>query len=109
MLRKLSCNLTWPAIYAWWFPVSLRWRQLDRFQNPNMERILQVAGSFDPTWRRELESLEDRVKDAVDSIVSNRNQISHGENVGLSLGTMRRYYDGAVVIVEAIQKQCELS
>jgi len=81
--------------------------QLEFFQNPNMQKIMELAGSFSRDWRRELEELEDEVRLAVDSIVNNRNQISHGEDVGISHGTLKRYYESANQLLNLIEGQCD--
>jgi NAD-specific glutamate dehydrogenase len=49
--------------------------QLSRFQNPRMERIIQLASAFNPRWGDEIRSnMADELKDAIDSIVSLRNR-----------------------------------
>ena len=64
-------------------------RQLERFQNPKSEKIAQLLGQFDEQWKREYEELENR--DAIDSVVSLRNSIAHGENTGVGLVAMKDY------------------
>ena len=67
--------------------------RLNWFQNPNAQRIEELAGGFDKRWGEEIsDSLDQELKDAVNSIVSNRNNISHGRDVGLSYVRMRDYY-----------------
>jgi len=80
--------------------------QLDRLQNLNAERLLQVVGSFDPTWRTTLESfIAGQRKDALDSIVDLRNRIAHGESVGVTLQRIRDYYASIKEIVDFLEKQ----
>ena len=67
--------------------------QISRLQNAKFEDILKLVGRFDPAWRTHLESdTSDEVKSAIDSIVNNRNQIAHGKQVNISLGTFSGYY-----------------
>lgn len=81
--------------------------QLDRFQNPNMERILTLIASFDPTVRVTVEEqTTGELKDAIDSIVANRNQISHGRDVGISFGRITEYYTKAKKVIELIESSC---
>ena len=81
--------------------------QVGRFQNLNMERILNLVGQFDPDWEKELRiATEDEPKDAVDSVVANRNRIAHGEDVGITFGRVSRYYDNAKLVVDLLQKKC---
>jgi len=82
--------------------------QLREFQNPKMEKILDLARAFNPLWEQELRTTsEGALKDAVDSIVANRHRIAHGEWVGLTPATLNRYYVDAFRVIEAIAKQCD--
>jgi hypothetical protein len=55
-------------------------KQLSGFQNPNMEKILNVARAFNPEWADRLEQIvEGEIKDSVVSIVAIRNKIAHGD------------------------------
>lgn len=70
------------------------------FRDPNMEKILQLVGRFDPEYRESLEAeAGGRLKDSVDSISANRNNIVHGRRSGISLGQVRSYYDDARAVV----------
>jgi hypothetical protein len=81
--------------------------ELTFFQNPKMEKILELARAFKPEWEDALRRETDgQLKDAVDSIVANRNRIAHGESVGLSLAVINRYYADASRVVELLEKQC---
>ncbi|MDY6786074.1 MAG: HEPN domain-containing protein [Cyanobacteriota bacterium] len=82
-------------------------KQLSKFQNPNMEKILNVARDFNAEWADELqEFIEGEIKDSVVSIVAVRNQIAHGENVGITYIKIKGYYQNAVKLVEFIEQQC---
>lgn len=82
-------------------------KQLERFQNPNVESVLQLAGAFDPSWRTKLEdTVDEEVLSAVNSIVTNRHGIAHGRNIGLSYAVMYEYYINSRKLVESIDKQC---
>jgi len=83
-------------------------KQLSGFQNPNMEKILNVARAFNPKWADEIEELtEGEVKDSVDSIVATRHGIVHGRNVGITYTKIKEYYQNAVNLVELIENQCQ--
>jgi glycerol dehydrogenase-like iron-containing ADH family enzyme len=72
-----------------------------------MEKICQLTGSFDQNWEMALRrATEGEIKDAIDSIVHNRHKIAHGEDVGLSYVTMRRYFENAVKLIELLEAQC---
>ncbi|MDX1995896.1 MAG: HEPN domain-containing protein [bacterium] len=81
--------------------------QLGEFQNPKMGKILTIVGGFNKEWRREIEDHPDyeEIKDAIDSIVNNRNKIAHGEDVNLSFHTLQPYYRNAVKLVEILHRQ----
>ncbi len=82
--------------------------QLRFFQNPKMERILDLARSFNPDWADRVETAtEGELKDSVDSVIANRNQIAHGENVGVTYVTMKRYYENAVKVIEIVERKCQ--
>lgn len=67
-------------------------RQLDWFNNPKLGKLLELLSHFSSTWRDDFDrALSDEEKDAINSVVSNRHQIAHGRNVGLSPIPMRRY------------------
>ncbi len=77
---------------------------LKLFYNPKMEKILHLTSKFNLEWERELrESTKGELKDSIDSIVANRNQIAHGENVNISFSLMRGYYNNAVKVINKIE------
>lgn len=88
--------------------VSRLFAQLLKLQNPKMGKLIELAGSFDPTWGSDLQAKTDgELKDAVDSIVANRNNIAHGRPVDITLVRVREYFQKTVKVVELIEKQCE--
>lgn len=67
--------------------------QVSRLQNAKFDDILTLLGRFDPDWRIYIEAnVTDEVRAAIDSIVNNRNQIAHGKQANISLGTFSSYY-----------------
>ena len=81
--------------------------RLKSIQNPNSERILQIARSFDAHWAAALEKfLEDEGgKDAIDSIMAIRHQIAHGKDVGATIARITEYFEKAVEVLEFIETQ----
>lgn len=77
--------------------------RLADFQNPKMEKILELVRDFDLGWESDLRGrTEGEIKDAVDSIVDNRHKIAHGENVGISYVVVQRYWDDAKRCIEEL-------
>jgi hypothetical protein len=81
-------------------------RELKWFQNPSMDRILWLSERFSPEWRAELKTVQDESQAGINSIVSNRNNIAHGEDVALTYGALRKYYEVALAVLEKIEEQC---
>jgi RiboL-PSP-HEPN len=66
--------------------------QLDLFQNPNPEKIGQLVRSFDATVADRLETFwAGEIKDAIGSIVGNRNLIAHGRDTSLTLSRVSEW------------------
>ena len=77
---------------------------IKEFQNPKTEKILSIIKTFDSAWEAEVRQLVNgEKKDSIDSIVANRHQIAHGKSIGLSLGTMQKYYQNAVIFIEDLE------
>lgn len=81
--------------------------RLRGFQNPNMQRILDLSGGFNPVWKEKLESAtKGEMKLAVDSIVANKNKIAHGESVEITYSRVKSYYGNIVAQVDLLEEQC---
>ena len=82
--------------------------RLDRFTNPKMETIVQLARSFNRTWGATLATqTEGEIKDALDSVCNSRNLIAHGRDTGITFARISSYYQQVVALVEMIERQCE--
>lgn len=78
-------------------------------QNLNMENILQVVGAFSLDWRAELKKeTEGELKDAVDSVVANKNNIVHGRSSNISYNRVKEYYDKVVKVINLIEIRCSI-
>jgi hypothetical protein len=80
---------------------------VDRFQNPEFDKILDITGRFSSTWRRELEKLDESIKSAITSIVSNRHLIAHGRHSGVSLAQASEYARRAYEFEHHFKKICK--
>lgn len=78
-------------------------RQLRGFRNPKSEEITQIIIAFDKTWSETfIREVDGAPSDSINSIVDNRNQIAHGENVGISYHTIKEYHDNAMKVIRLI-------
>lgn len=79
-------------------------RKLYQFQNAKTEYVEELLGSFEPELaQRFLTRIGERGKDALDSIVSNKNNLVHGKGVGLGLDTMKRYHKDVLMSLEVLR------
>jgi len=86
----------------------VKW-ELGSFQNPKMGKILELTRAFNPLWADELDTAtEGELKDAVDSVVANRNQIAHGKDVGITYTRIKNYYEDTIRVVDLIEEMCGL-
>lgn len=78
-----------------------------RITNINAQYLQEVMGTFDGDWRRNLEEfVVDEKKAALDSIVSLRNAIAHGESVGVTYSRVQDYYKKIQLIVDRVANLC---
>ena len=78
-------------------------RRLNRSTNYNAEKLIQEITSLDPDWGREIsEYIKDDKKAAIDSIISLRNQVAHGESTGVSISTIKVYYYEIIDVVNLL-------
>lgn len=82
-------------------------KKISRFQNANMEKIIQLVSSFNSDWADTLdEELDIEVKTSVDSIVANKNNIAHGISVGITYTQVKKYYRGSIRLIEKMEDVC---
>ena len=90
------------------FVVNYVKSQLSNFQNPNMEKILNISRAFNPAWAEKLEEItEGEIKDAIVSIVNARHSIAHGGATGITYSKIHNYYRSAIKLVELLEEQCD--
>ncbi len=84
--------------------------RLKEVYNPNVARFVQTAGEFDLEWQAQLNDFldadPDRRKGGINSIMSNRHKIAHGESVNVSPARVKDYLNRAVEVLEFIENQC---
>ena len=88
---------------------SFATKRLEGIANPKAGRFVETARSFSKIWADDLEAFLDedgqRRRNAIDSIMSRRHQIAHGENGQISVGRVREYLPGCVEVIEFIEGQ----
>lgn len=92
-----------PSIAAYVFA------QLERIQNPKAGKFIEVAHAFDKKWADDLEVFlnadDGRRKNAIDSIMNNRNLIAHGRSSNISVVQVREYFASASEVAEYLESQ----
>ena len=83
-------------------------RQLKYWTNPNTEKIVSLLSSFDSTWAAQAtRHLVDARKESLNSLVSLRHKIAHGESVGTSLYQVKEYYKTVREVVQFLEDLIE--
>lgn len=76
--------------------------------NLKANRIIENLNKFNTDWGKDFENkITDEQKDAIDTLIANRNLISHGNDVGISYIKINEYFQKSkeiVVLMEAIIK-----
>ncbi|WP_149553821.1 MAE_28990/MAE_18760 family HEPN-like nuclease [Treponema pectinovorum] len=74
--------------------------------NIKMSRLLEILGQFHLVWKKEFECDPNYevYKDVLDSIVNNRNNISHAEVSTITLSQLEDYYKIVEEILDKIRK-----
>jgi hypothetical protein len=79
--------------------------QVDKtFRNPDMDNIIGLVKKFSTSWAQKIIDLDDRYKLAVNSIVTNKNQIAHGNVSGITLNDIKDFHRDATIVIEKIDE-----
>lgn len=82
--------------------------RMRRGTNFKSERLSKLLGSFNPEWERNIATvLVDEKKDALNSVVSLRNGIAHGQSVGITFQSISTYYKQIILIIDAVADLCD--
>lgn len=74
--------------------------QLDRTRNPSPSEIVNLHTQFDEQWGQEIRRfIRGERRDAIESIVINRNNISHGRTCTITVGDLRKWFDHAKQVI----------
>lgn len=101
LIYKYTTNRSHPTI------TSYINNHIKNITNLNYEKLKQLLSSFSVDWRNLLDdSISDEQKDALTSIVNNRNHIVHGRSVDLTYVRLIDYYKNATDVIEYINRNC---
>jgi hypothetical protein len=91
---------------------SFAGKTLNKIQNPKSTKFVEIASSFREEWGNEIENLflnDPSIKNAVDSIMTNRHLIAHGKSTSISVIRVKEYLEKSLKLIEFIEKQCGIS
>lgn len=72
------------------------------FQNPKVKKLSGLLKDFNPAWKTSINSLPQVSRDALDSIVDDKNALAHGNTCNITLNDAIKYYTDSRIIVETI-------
>ncbi len=79
-------------------------KKVQSITNLNCEKLSQFLRSFSEAWCDEFENtLSEKQKAAIDSVIANRNNIAHGNDVGISYVTMKQYYSEVKAVIGLLE------
>src|SRR5664280_3442303 len=74
-------------------------KQLARLRNIDLEKLKQLLQSFKAEWWTELESEWSDELTAFGSVAAVRNAVSHGTETGITMATVRQYFNQISVVL----------
>ena len=82
-------------------------KELEHRTNLKMEKLAQLIGSFNPQWETEIREAAEfsEYKEALDTIVTARNNLSHGKNAIIPFVRVKDYYKSILKLLELIETQ----
>lgn len=70
------------------------------FRNPSYKNIKTLLNKFDESWIKDLnDNIEEKNRDALNSIVNNKNSIAHGDSPSITLDDIKTYYEDSKIII----------
>lgn len=84
-------------------------RMLEKIKNPKSKMFIETAGAFNKSWGEELRDFfneKPEIKEAIDSIMTNRHLIAHGKNTSVSLARVKEYLKNSVKALDFLERQC---
>lgn len=74
------------------------------FRNSNTDKIIELFSKFNnQTWSNAIKALPEKNKSALNSIVTNKNSLAHGQSsLNLTISDVETYYKDSKVVIEKI-------
>lgn len=75
--------------------------------NLKESKLRDTLGLFSTEWQEQFERFiqdNQQLKASLDSIITNRNNIAHGQHVSLTLKSVKQYYDDIKVVIMELEK-----
>ncbi len=81
--------------------------KLKKIPNPTWGTITSISKEFDENWNSQLnKQVTKPYREALESIVSNRNVIAHGGTSAITLRDLETYYREAINVIDELEKIC---
>lgn len=74
-----------------------------QFRNPEFGKIKKLVEALDSKYGSVLSKLKEKHKDAINSIVSNKNKVAHGEVSNATINDVAIYHNNALKIFEELE------
>ena len=74
------------------------------FRNPDMGNIISLIRQFSSAWANQLNQLDDIHKNAINSIITNKNNIAHGDPSLITFSDIKNYHRDASKVIEEIDR-----
>jgi len=80
-------------------------RQLQNFYNPKVDKISALLELFSDNWAQSFRAkVTDEMKDALGSLVAQKNRIAHGDPTDISIARIRPWIMRARDVCEAVRE-----
>lgn len=74
-----------------------------QFRNPEFGKVKKLVDALDSKYGIELSKLDKKHRDAIDSIVSNKNKVAHGGVSNATINDVAIYHNNALKIFEELE------
>lgn len=82
--------------------------QLNRNRNLWYSELINLLGNFNSGWATSIkENIDTKTRTALDGLVRLRNNISHGDEVNISLTNLLSYFESSQEIIRLVYETCE--